>query len=113
MSTPKPASKKPSTKTVEPKAKFSIGQKVFIIDRGRSNPGYIFQAKVESVRTIKGTRSGEGICNSNGKIEPRTSFEYDLSTMSGWFSEVNEWSVHHNLTAASLAFTEQFTHLLK
>lgn len=104
----------PKAKTTEPKPKYSIGSKVFIIERERSQLGRILQAKVESVKTIKGLRgqmSAEP--HSVAKLVHHTAFEYDLTTELGEFNELGEWALFPTLISASLEFTSRFTCMLK
>lgn len=112
MSTPK----KPATKSVkpsEPRAKYSIGQKVFIIDRYRTKCGEVLEARVQSVQTIKKDGRLEGSPSGQKPPASFTSFEYDLRTANGVYYGLDEWGVHPSLTAVSLAFAQYFTTLLK
>jgi hypothetical protein len=108
MSTPK----KPATKSVkpsEPRAKYSIGQKVFIIDNARSSYGEVLQAEVDIVRSARFSALSE-----SGKITgSEIRYEYDVRTCNGIYREKSEYALYPTLTAVSLAFTQNFTTLLK
>lgn len=112
MSTPikkKSAVAKPS----EPKPKYNIGQKVFIIDRFRTKCGEVLEARVQSVQTIK--KDGRFLGVQSGEKPPAsfTSFEYDLVTANGAYYGMDEYGVHPSISAVSIAFANYFTTLLK
>ncbi len=104
-----PSKKKPAVKPVEQKARYSIGQKVFIIERLKRRTGEVLQAEVLVVREIK-----HPMITESGKIGSLvTDFEYDLRTCYGEFEEIRESQLYPTLQSVAMAFTHNFTTLLK
>lgn len=89
--------------------KYTNGQLVFFIDRGRSKVGEVLQAEVIAWRSSS-FNLVDAVGKKTGCI---TDFEYDLRTAYGDYEEISEIQLYPNLTAVSLAFTKGFVHLLK
>ena len=107
MSTP--SKKKQPVKPVEQKARFVIGQKVFIIEWGRSKAGEVYEAEILQIASIK-----VPLKSDTGKtVGYATAFEYDIRTCDGNYFDVEEYDLHPSITTVSIAFAKKFTHLLK
>jgi hypothetical protein len=109
MSTPKSQTKKTASKPVEPKPKYRNEQLLFFIDYGRNKSGRVLQSKVSSWTSVN-----FNLTDSAGKkIGSVTKFQYEILTADGYFEDVNEDFLYPTLQSVSLAFTQNFTTLLK
>lgn len=104
-----PTKKSAPAKAAEPKPKYSIGQKVFIIDHARASYGEVLQAEIAIIRSARFPALSE-----SGKITgSEIRYEYDVRTCNGIYRDKSEYVLYPTLTAVSLAFTQNFTTLLK
>lgn len=96
-------------KPTDPKPLYHNDQLLFFIDYSRTKAGLVLQSKVKASRSVT-VNTVDGGGKKTGTV---TKFEYDIETAMGAYEDVQEKSLYPNITTASLAFAETFTHLLK
>jgi hypothetical protein len=104
-------SKKKSTtpKTVEPKAKYHLGQKAFTIKYHKGRPEEILEVKIGAVNSKK-----IGLSNNVGvRVSTATEFSYNALTPFGGLELFYETALYPSFQQAANKFAEGFLYLLK
>ena len=110
-----PTSKKPSpkAKTAEPKPKYAIGQKAWVITHHKGKPDEIFQIEILSIiRREYELKDGSG---KKTGVEVNYSYTYvaGIFLISALPNVLLEQELHPSFQSAANKFAEAFTHLLK
>lgn len=100
--------KKASPKVQEPKAKYAVNQKVFIISYYKDKPEELKEGKVWAVRSRK-----VALLECGKTIGHKTEFSYDLTFWDGSAVNFDENKIYPNYPAAAQAFSKPFLTLLK
>lgn len=100
--------KKASPKAQEPKAKYAVNQKVFIISYHKEIPEQLSEAKVWAVKSRK-----TAVLDWGKVVGSKTEYSYDLTLPDGTAENAPEISVYPSFFEAAKAFSKPFLTLLK
>ena len=100
--------KKAVAKTPEPKALYSVNQKVFTIAYHKGIPEQLIEAKVWAVKSSK-----TAVFEYGKVIGSKTQYSYVLTLPDGMAQEQPEFSIYPSFFEAAKVFAKSFLTLLK